>query len=138
MKRFFVAITISMVILAFAQYGTAAALRMEDSQLQQLFGGGCETGCENGAAHCPNWSTNCVPAAGTSTCIRCTGDTTQEKCADWGYCIGGSCSTCVSDDGVDCGTQNYGSCPAGGGACQIQYNDGTCGTAYRCHTKGGW
>jgi len=108
------------------------------AQAATLWGGGCEEGCEVAADKCdyhdnPDCS---APINQNATCTICENNDNQEKCEDWGFCIGwlGTCQKCVVDTPFDCGTMSMGTCDEG--TCDIDIADyDECGTNFRCHTE---
>jgi hypothetical protein len=111
---------------------------LNDAALKAKIGGWCEDGCETTNQHCKEHTPTDCPAQ--LTCVRCSADTQQESCVDWGGCIPWiSCSECVDNDlvtdpDVPCGTRKSGNCI--NGTCSIQIeNDGQCAAVNRCHTN---
>jgi hypothetical protein len=120
------------------------------AQAATLWGGGCESGCEEEADHCADQATaHCgtvnpvYPDPNSpshwlyqgSGCTSCQQNSNREKCVDLGFCIGwlGTCTDCVPDPAFDCGTKSLGECDLG--VCDIVDNQyGQCGTNFQCHT----
>jgi len=120
------------------------------AQAAVLSGGGHECGCEELSNRCDGQEDALCrivnpmgpPDPGEpghwlyqgSACTTCQHNSNREKCADWGWCIGWTCTKCVEDPTFQCGTRSLGVCNLGN--CQIAIqDDGYCGTNFQCHTE---
>jgi len=126
--------SLASVVTFSSPFQSAKAVIITPDSMAARFGGWCETGCETTSEHCTEHSPS-ICGLNTITCIRCSSDTQQEDCKDWGLCIPYiSCSNCVPDKEHDCGTQQIGTCESG--SCVIDITDGgVCKKVKQCHTE---